>query len=111
MPPVTCDPALIESPAIQAKAPFAAAALICGKCSRKLGPDGKAMRKALKTALKSRRWGKARLLETRCFSLCPKRRQVLASARTLSEGRLLVVKPGFAVEAALVALLGPPRDR
>jgi hypothetical protein len=62
-----------------AKAPFADAVLMCGKCSRKLGSDGKAIRKALKQALKSRRWGKVRLVEMSCFSLCPKRRQVLAS--------------------------------
>jgi hypothetical protein len=80
--------------------------LACGKCRRKLGHDGKAIRKALKRALKSRRWGKVRLMETKCFSLCPKRRQVLASGRSLSEHRLLVIQASSSVEEALAYLLG-----
>jgi hypothetical protein len=80
--------------------------LECGKCRRKLGADGKAIRKALKHALKGGRWGKVRLVETRCFSLCPKRRQVLASARSLSDHRLLVIQTTSSVEAALTYLLG-----
>jgi hypothetical protein len=81
--------------------------LECGKCRRKLGADGKAIRKALKRALKSRRWGKVRLVETRCFALCPKGRQVLASARSLSDGRLLVVQKNSSLEETLTYLLGP----
>ena len=80
--------------------------LICGKCRRKLGHSGKDIRKALKRALKSGRWGKARLVETRCFSLCPKRRQVLASARSLREGRLLVVQQNSSTDEMLDYLLG-----
>jgi len=88
----------------RAKAPFADAILVCGKCARKLGPKGKAIRKALKAAAK-RRPGKVRLIETRCFDLCPKRRVVLASARTLADRRLLVVEPGFDPGATLDQLL------
>jgi hypothetical protein len=91
----------------QAKAP--AFVLVCGKCSRKLGPAGKVMRKRLKHALKSRRWGKARLVKTTCFSLCPKHRLVLGSARSLERRRLLAVEQGFSVEEALDDLLGPHR--
>lgn len=80
--------------------------LECGKCRRKLGADGKAIRKAMKRALKSGRWGNVRLVETKCFSLCPKRRQVLASGRSLSESRLLVIQDKSSVEAALGYLLG-----
>ncbi len=80
---------------------------VCKKCGRKLGPAGKAMRKSLKHALKTRKWGKARLVTTSCFSLCPKRRQVLASARSLAEHRLLVVDETSSVEEALDYLLGP----
>jgi len=83
---------------------------VCKKCSRKLGPAGKAMRKSLKQALKTRRWGKARLVTTGCFSLCPKRRQVLASARSLGAHRLLVVEEAFSVEEALDYLLGRPNS-
>lgn len=90
-----------------AKAPFAQAVLVCGKCARKFPGGRKAIKKALKAELKSRRWGKVRLLETRCFDLCPKRRQVLASARTLARHRLVVVEPGFEADAALETLLGP----
>ena len=90
-----------------AKAPFSQAVFVCGKCARKFPGGRKAVKKALKAELKSRRWGKVRLLETRCFDLCPKRRQVLASARTLARRRLLVVEPGFEAGAALETLLGP----
>jgi hypothetical protein len=102
------DPA----PAIRpAKAPFEDAVLICGKCVRRLGAPGKALRKDLKKAAKRRRPPKIRLVETRCFDLCPKRRVVLASARTLAQGRLLVVEPGLAPDAALDRLLAaPPTD-
>ena len=68
------------------------------------------MAKQLKAELKDRRWGKVRVVETKCFDLCPKRRQVLASHRTLADHRLVVVEPGFSPEAALTALLGSPRN-
>ncbi len=93
-----------------AKTPFDQTVLVCGKCARKF-PDArkaKGVAKRLKALLKTRRWGKVRVIETRCFDLCPKRRQVLASSRTLAERRLVVVEPGFDPEAALTALLGPP---
>jgi len=83
--------------------------LVCGKCSRKLGPAGKAIRKDLKHALKTRRWGKVRLVKTGCLSICPKHRQVLASARSLGEHRVLVIEAKSSVDDALDYLLGPPR--
>ncbi len=82
--------------------------LVCEKCRRRLGPSGKAIRKTLKQALKTKRWGKVRLVKTGCFSICPKRRQVLASSRSLGEHRVLVVEEKASVEEALVYLLGPP---
>jgi hypothetical protein len=91
-----------------AKAPFSDTVLVCGKCARKFKGAGKPVAKELKALLKDRRWGKVRVVETKCFDLCPKRRQVLASHRTLAEHRLVVVEPGFSPEAALRALLGPP---
>ncbi len=93
-----------------AKAPFADTVLVCGKCARKFKGAGKPVAKALKAELKSRRWGKVRVVETKCLDLCPKRRQVLASARTLTDRRLVVVEAGFSPKEALYALLGPPHE-
>jgi len=84
--------------------------LVCEKCRRRMGPAGKTVRKGLKQALKTRRWGKVRLVETGCFSICPKRRQVLASPRSLGEHRVLVIEENASVEAALDYLLGPRND-
>lgn len=83
---------------------------VCGKCARKFKGAGKPVAKTLKALLKDRRWGKVRVVETKCLDLCPKRRQVLASPRTLADRRLVVVEPGFSAEEALRALLGPPRE-
>ena len=91
-----------------AKAPFSDTVLVCGKCASKFKGAGKPVAKQLKAELKGRRWGKVRVVETKCFDLCPKRRQVLASHRTLAEHRLVVVELGFEPQAALTALLGPP---
>jgi hypothetical protein len=84
--------------------------LICEKCSHKLGPAGKAMRKNLKHALKSRRWGKVRLVKTSCFAICPKRRQVLASTRSLKERRLLVAEENSSIAEILDYLLATSED-
>ena len=100
-----------SSPHIKlARAPFADTVLVCGKCAKKFPGEknAKGVAKRLKAVLKGRRWGKVRVVETRCFDLCPKRRQVLASARTLADHRLVVVEPGFDPEAALERLLGAP---
>ncbi len=91
-------------------APFADTVLMCGKCARKLGANGKALRTALRQALKTGRWGRVQLAQTRCFSLCPNGGQVLAAVRKIGERRLLVVQPAAAVESALDYLLAPPRD-
>lgn len=95
-------------PARFAKAPFSDAVLLCGKCSRKLGKDGKDLRRSLKRALKRGRWGRVKLIETRCFSLCPKRRLVLASAASLAVRRLVVAEPDSSIDEMLRLLLGPP---
>ena len=92
-----------------AKAPFSDAVFVCGKCARKFRGAGKPVAKQLKALLKDGRWGKVRVVETKCFDLCPKRRQVLASHRTLADRRLVVVEHGFSPEEALRALLGPPQ--
>ncbi len=94
----------------QAKAPFAETVLLCSKCARRFPDDrgAKGVRSALKSALKSRRWGKVRVVETKCLDLCPKRRLVLASASTLFNHKLVVVDAGFDADAALTQLLGAP---
>jgi predicted metal-binding protein len=95
----------------QAKAPFSETVLVCSKCAKKF-PDrrgAKGVRSALKSALKTRRWGKIRLVETKCLDLCPKRRLVLASGATLANHKLVVVDAGFDADAALIQLLGEPR--
>jgi hypothetical protein len=95
----------VTSTAKRNEASFADTVLICGKCARKLGPDGKVIRRSLKQALRSSCWAKVRLVDTRCFSLCPKGGQVLATVRRIGDRRLLVVEPGFDTENALDYLL------
>ena len=104
------DPSSAPSRLKIAKAPFSDTVLVCGKCARKFKGAGKPVAKALRSELKGRAWGRVRVVETKCFDLCPKRRQVLASHRTLAEHRLVVVEPGFSPQEALWALLGPPHD-
>ena len=105
---------VIQAPVRRAKAPFRAAVFVCGKCARKLDGRGfgkrgrEPMRKALKRALKGGAWGrKVRIVETSCLKLCPKGRQVVASAAMLSQGRLLVAEPGADAAPILTALLPP----
>lgn len=107
-------PALLPPPGCGrwARAPFAQAVLVCGKCARKLdgegfGPDGdRSLKKALKRAARSGAWGrKVRVVETACLDLCPRRRQVAVAADGLGRGRLLVVAPGADAGAVLDALL------
>jgi len=95
-----------------AKAPAAQTIFVCAKCAKKLPgrPGAKGVRAILKTALKrlspTKDWGGVRIVQAGCFDLCPKRRQVLASGRTLANGRLVVVDENLDVDAALDALLG-----
>jgi hypothetical protein len=95
-----------------AKAPAAQTIFICAKCAKTLPgrPGPKGVRAVLKDALKrlgpSKGWGKVRIIQAGCFDLCPKRRQVLASGRTLANGKLVVVDANLEPDAALEALLG-----
>jgi predicted metal-binding protein len=94
-----------------AKAPAVQTIFVCAKCAKKLPgrPGPKGVRTALKEALKrlgpTKGWGKVRIVPSGCFDLCPKRRQVLASGRTLANRRLVVVDADLAADAALEALL------
>jgi hypothetical protein len=87
-----------------AEAPFADTVLICGKCVKRLGRDGKTIRNSLKQALKNSPWTDVRLVKTSCFSLCPKGGQVLATIRKPGDR-----EPGFAIENALDYLLRKTR--
>jgi len=95
-----------------AKAPADQTIFVCVKCAKKLPgrPGPKGVRAVLKDALKrlgpTRGWGKVRIVQAGCFDLCPKRRQVLASGRTLANGRLVVIDGDLSADAALDALLG-----
>lgn len=92
-----------------AEAPFTDTVLICGKCVKRLGRDGKVIRNSLKQALKNSPWSDVRLVKTSCFSLCPKWGLVLATIHKPGDRRLLVVEPGFATENALDYLLRKTR--
>jgi predicted metal-binding protein len=95
-----------------AKSPAAQTIFVCAKCARKLPgrPGPKGVRAVLKDALKrlspTKDWGKVRIVQAGCFDLCPKRRQVLASGRTLANGKLVVLDADLDANAALDALLG-----
>jgi hypothetical protein len=77
---------------------------VCKKCAKKF-PDRK-FRKRLEKAAKDRRWRGVRVMETGCFDLCPKGRQVVASPALMAAGRLMVVERGTEPEAVLQALFG-----
>ncbi len=88
------------------KAPFERVVLLCRKCAKSY-PD-KRFAKALKSAAKSRRWGRVRVVEAGCFDLCPKRRLVVATPDLLDRRRLMVVEAGTAPEGVLNALFPEP---
>jgi len=109
--PVPKPKAIAERRVSLAKAPAAQTIFICAKCAKKLPgrPGPKGVRAALKEALKrlgpTKGWGKVRIIQAGCFDLCPKRRQVLASGRTLAQGKLVVVSADLEADAVLEALL------
>ena len=109
------DPSSRMAAARPARAPFAEALLVCGKCARKLDggfgrkgarPLGKELKRAWKAAGRS---GKLRVVETRCLGLCPRRRQAVATAASLAAGRLWVVSPGEDA-AAVLARVSPAAE-
>lgn len=78
--------------------PWTRVILVCGKCSRKLeGGYGPKRKASLRTALNDelRETGqrrKVRILETKCFGLCPKKAVVALDAT--QPGRLLTIPRG-----------------
>lgn len=89
--------------------PWKSVLLLCKKCSRKLdggfGPGGDdTLRGTLRTEL--RRQGRARqcrIIETRCFGVCPKKAVTALSAR--SPGELVIVPARTEAQAVLDRLL------
>jgi predicted metal-binding protein len=85
--------------------------LVCKKCLGRV-PDGKQLRKALKSELKNRAGVQdvkpPRVVLTGCLGICPKRAVVVASAATMQRGEVLLLSDsGSAAEAA--ATLMPDR--
>ena len=85
--------------------PFAHTVLMCSKCCRKLGDDGKALRKRLKNAIHTAFGADVVLEKTDCFSLCPKGWQVLSTSSKQHARRLVIIEPDSDVDRALDYLL------
>lgn len=91
------------------------AALICGKCSKKLGggfgPDGKQkLAKALRRHLdvKKGRKGDVGIVETKCLGVCPKNAVTAVNAAKM--GEWLLIPPGADLDEVARALeLEPAR--
>ena len=96
------------SSVVTARLRRAAPVFVCKKCLGRV-PDGKALRKALKSELKRRGSAagtKPRVMLTSCLGICPKRAVVVASAATMARGEvLLLADAGAAVAEAAEKLL------
>jgi hypothetical protein len=84
--------------------------LVCRKCLKRM-PDGGKLRRRLKTSLKQRsdgpKKGRARLVLTNCFGICPKNAVVTASAATFARGEFLLIRGSSdeAIESGAAALV------
>jgi hypothetical protein len=69
--------------------------LVCRKCLKRM-PDGGKLRRRLKVSLKhhgaGQKKGRARLVLTNCFGICPKHAVVTASAATLARREFLLIR-------------------
>ena len=89
--------------------PWTTIILVCGKCSRKLdggyGRDGDtAFRSALKDELKQQGYRRnVRVIETKCFGLCPKKAVVAVNAS--APAHLLTIPRGTHATEALSSLI------
>lgn len=89
--------------------------LVCAKCGKRQGLGRGEMRKRLKRAAKAvpdardfggkARGPRLRVAEVGCLGICPGKGVVAATAAGLSQGRVVVLDPAVAGEAALRALL------
>ena len=84
--------------------------LVCRKCLKRMTDGGK-LKRRLKSSLREcsagRKKGRARLVLTNCFGICPKRAVVTASAATFAPGEFLLIRDCSenAIEQATAALL------
>ena len=84
--------------------------LVCRKCLKRMSGGGK-LRRRLKAGLKQRsvgqKKGRARLVLTNCFGICPKNAVVTASAATFARGEFLLIEDSSeeAIAYATAALL------
>ena len=87
------------------RTPYDGVLLVCGKCSKKLGAEGKALRKTLKHAVKEHLGkGQVRVVKTSCFDVCPKGAVTIASAGKQSPLTIAVAQPDAAPEEILAVL-------
>ena len=89
------------------KAAFTDTIHMCSKCCRKLDDEGKALRKAVKAAVRDAYGDAVEVEKTDCFSLCPKGGQVVAAYSKNQPRRLVILEPGSNVEHAVAYLLQP----
>ena len=93
-------------------APWQQVALLCGRCSRKLGggfgKKGKHDLKAvLRDAAKAAGQRRAvRVVEVGCLGLCPKR--AVSAVSSVRPGEVLMVPAGAEGAAVLARMLAPP---
>jgi predicted metal-binding protein len=81
--------------------------LVCRKCLKR-SCEGKEIRRELKHALKAQHPNKVkrpRLVSTSCFGICPKKAVILASGRSLQDGKYLLVADRQEVKNVLKSLL------
>ncbi len=106
------DPTPPSRPLI-ARPRWRGAIFVCGKCA-KTHEDGKTLRRALKDAVRkdpasaaavNKR--KVKIIKTACLGLCPKNAVVVASAATLQQGEVVLLRDERDVAAALPRLLPP----
>ncbi len=92
------------------EAPWEGVALVCRKCSKKLGggfgaDGGEKLAKALRQGLRAAGRRRAlRVVEVGCLGLCPKKAVTVAGPA--HPGALFAVPRGTAVDAALEVLCG-----
>ena len=86
--------------------------LVCKKCLKRV-PDGRQIKRALKSSVKSLAVAQAgrrpRLVLTDCFGICPKRAVVVASGTTLYRGGFVLLADADQAADAVTVLMPPDR--
>ncbi|MDO8930957.1 MAG: hypothetical protein Q7U97_01055 [Rhodocyclaceae bacterium] len=86
--------------------------LVCKKCLKRV-PDGRAIKRALKSAVKgpdvAQHGRRPRLVLTGCFGLCPKRAVVVASGTTLHRGEFILLADAYQATDSITLLMPPDR--